>query len=658
MKPFFSISRMAVTLLFFVASLEAHAQTNNAIVFDGVDDYINIPDHNALDLSANFTLEVWIYPTGVGSQPTEGGMILNKESSYELARFANGSIRFALSANGTGSDWTWTNTGVVAPLNRWSHIALVKSGSTVTFYLNGMASGTFNSQPATLTPNANALRIGNRTDIGHYFNGSMDEIRIWNTARTAEQLKTYMFNRNLTANASGLVGYYRLNETSGTNAGNASTNTSGIDGTLINGAVRNTSPVQYGANALSFDGVNDYVVSTATFNMNMNASSFTMEAWINSANSLANATTERIIMQWGNTFGVGSYRLVCTNNYINFNFNGSSTGSCTYNVGWQDGNWHHVAGVFNVTTHMLYLYFDGVQQAAVSTGTNAPGALNGSLYIGGSPSIANSFVSAQLDEIRVWNSARSQAQIQANMNIELSHPYFNSANVPRLYYNFNQGSVGGTNTGLVTVTEQYLEAHGNGTLFNFALSGSGSSNFTAQNNLFLLPVKWLGFTAQKQNIGVLLEWSTASEVSTKDFVIEHKTGSGDWKRIATIAAAGNTNRATKYQYKHLAPEPGVNYYRIKQNDVDAKFTYSEIRVVTQAVLKESFQLLQNTGSGKVLRIQINQRDGLPVSLFNAEGRLVWKKALTQGVHNIQMNQVPQGIYFLRAGRYSERVLLR
>ena len=171
-------------------------------------------------------------------------------------------------------------------------------------------------------------------------------------------------------------------------------------------------------------------------------------------------------------------------------------------------------------------------------------------------------------------------------------------------------------------------------------------------------MKWLGFTAQKQNIGVLLEWSTASEVSTKDFVIEHKTGSGDWKRIATIAAAGNTNRATKYQYKHLAPEPGVNYYRIKQNDVDAKFTYSEIRVVTQAVLKESFQLLQNTGSGKVLRIQINQRDGLPVSLFNAEGRLVWKKALTQGVHNIQMNQVPQGIYFLRAGRYSERVILR
>ena len=66
---------------FFV--IQATAQ-NFSLAFNGTTQYINIPDHNNIDLPGNFTIEGWIYPTGAGSHATEGGIIINKENSYEI----------------------------------------------------------------------------------------------------------------------------------------------------------------------------------------------------------------------------------------------------------------------------------------------------------------------------------------------------------------------------------------------------------------------------------------------------------------------------------------------------------------------------------------------------------------------------------------------
>jgi hypothetical protein len=485
----------------------------------------------------------------------------------------------------------------------------------------------------------------------------MDEVRIWNVARTQAQIKTNMFNKEVANNSAGLVGYYRFSENSGTATANSCTNTSGIDGTLTNGTSWANSPVQFGANSLSFDGVDDHVVSTATFNLNMNNSSFTVEAWINSGNSSANTTTERILMQWGPTWQAGGYQLVCTNTYIHFNFNGSSTGSCTYSVNWQDGNWHHVAGVFNIVTHTLYLYFDGVQRAAVSTGSNAPGALNTSLYIGGSPGVANSFASAKMDEVRVWNVARSQAEIQANMFRELNHPFNNVGTVPRLYYTFNQGIAAGTNTGLVTIIEQYLQAHGNGTLVNFGFSGS--SNFEAQNNsLFVLPLQWQSFTAQRQNKDVLLQWSTAQEQNTRDFAVQHSKDGSQWQTIATIPAAGNSAGSRHYRYVHSTPAPKVNYYRIQQNDQDGRKGYSQIRAVVISATANSFELLSNPVNNKIMRLQVNAASGQTLQLLESDGRLIWTRQFTSGMHAVNLERVAAGVYILKSGSYSQKVIVQ
>jgi hypothetical protein len=114
--------------------LQSAAQ-NSSLNFDNSNtQYVNITDNNSLDLSASFTIEGWLYPTGPGSNTT-GGIIINKEHSYEISRFSDGTLQYALSANGLGNDWSWSNTGFVAPLNTWTHFALVKSGTGLTFYL-------------------------------------------------------------------------------------------------------------------------------------------------------------------------------------------------------------------------------------------------------------------------------------------------------------------------------------------------------------------------------------------------------------------------------------------------------------------------------------------------------------------------------------------
>ena len=106
---------------FFIS--KSHAQ-NYSLNFNGTSQYVNIPDQVNLRLSANFSIEGWVYPTGPGSQPTQGGIIVNKENSYEIARFADGTIQYALSANGAGTDWNWINSGLVLRLTHGAILLL------------------------------------------------------------------------------------------------------------------------------------------------------------------------------------------------------------------------------------------------------------------------------------------------------------------------------------------------------------------------------------------------------------------------------------------------------------------------------------------------------------------------------------------------------
>ncbi|GGG59629.1 LamG-like jellyroll fold domain-containing protein [Hymenobacter glacieicola] len=147
------------------------------LLFDGQDDYVRVGDIPALRMTNAFTIEAWIYPTA-----NQSGIIVNKENEYEIARFEDGSIQWAI--NNTSPGWTWINTGIIAPLNTWSHIGLTYNNGVVTAYLNGSAVGTPYSGAGDVRYSAGEFWIGGRQCCSQFFKGALDEVRVWSTVRT------------------------------------------------------------------------------------------------------------------------------------------------------------------------------------------------------------------------------------------------------------------------------------------------------------------------------------------------------------------------------------------------------------------------------------------------------------------------------------------
>jgi len=168
----------------------ATGQSGAATNLDGVDDYVQVGAQSSLVLTNAGTLSAWIYPTGAGSHATVGGIIINKEGEYELARFPDGTIQWAFANPNPG--WNWINTGSVAPLNQWMHVAVTYDGGTVKTYINGALTHTYSGSGAIgdVDNSQNDFRIGGRQSTSHNFQGRIDEVRVYNRALSASEITT------------------------------------------------------------------------------------------------------------------------------------------------------------------------------------------------------------------------------------------------------------------------------------------------------------------------------------------------------------------------------------------------------------------------------------------------------------------------------------
>jgi hypothetical protein len=342
--------------------------------------------------------------------------------------------------------------------------------------------------------------------------------------------------------------------------------------------------------------------------------------------------------------GTNGYAMyINTQNKLCVQFNGVNTWNT--NVVIPASQWTHLALVISTTGFTLYM--NGV---SVYSNTGTPITPTTSFILGFNTIANGQPFDGMIDEVRVWNTARTQTEIQNNMNSEIA----SSTPGLALYYTFNQGIAGGTNTGLTTLIDQ--AGNNNGILTNFSLSGA-TSNFLAQNtSLTILPLKWLSFTAQKQSETVLLQWRTTSETGTKNFLVEHSTGGINWQQLGSLQAAGNSDNVHSYSYTHDAPAVGINYYRIRQMDIDGNYTYSEIRSITVNNNDQPFKVLGNPLVNGELRVQISQPDNQQLKLFTSDGRLIWAKQFAVGIYSINVNQLLKGTYILQSDNYSERIL--
>ena len=176
--------------------------------FDGANDWINIPD---LTLTNDFTIEGWF---NLAPSIDYRDALFGQEGSGPDIHFSAGRVRlYAYGIRVTAK------TPLIA--DTWGHIAITRSGSNLTVYVNGVkdATGRWNGLLSI-----KAIGRGNRG----YFKGMMDEIRIWELARTEEEISN-SFEENVDPNSAGLIGYWGFNNTDQiiTDASN-----SGNDGSL------------------------------------------------------------------------------------------------------------------------------------------------------------------------------------------------------------------------------------------------------------------------------------------------------------------------------------------------------------------------------------------------------------------------------------------
>ena len=200
--------------------------TGNTLQFDGKDDYVNVPHSNSLNLS-NLTIEAWVKPTGNHWR----NILMKGNYGYGFAIDEGNRLRYWISG---GSSECLSSTGTVTSEHgQWQHVAVIVNDITTTFYINGTKAG--GHSRSTINNNTGALTIGQQgTNCAcNYFAGSMDEVRIWNRSLTEAEIAANAQGRKISAkNEPGLVGYWSLDEGSGTTAKDNSSN--GNHGTLNN----------------------------------------------------------------------------------------------------------------------------------------------------------------------------------------------------------------------------------------------------------------------------------------------------------------------------------------------------------------------------------------------------------------------------------------
>ncbi len=196
----------------------------SALLFEGIESQVSCPAAPTLNLTGAFTIEAWIQPATWGSFQTLGlGRIFDKKNIalYLVDAYAghkNHSLVLQLVHTGGALSSTDAPAQSIT-LNEWQHIAVTYDGTnTVRMYINGVEQSiTYGSPPGggIKDHSSENLCLGTDASSNMDFNGLIDEVRLWNTIRTSEEILEFK-QTSLSGDEAGLVGYWPMDEGNGT----------------------------------------------------------------------------------------------------------------------------------------------------------------------------------------------------------------------------------------------------------------------------------------------------------------------------------------------------------------------------------------------------------------------------------------------------------
>lgn len=194
----------------------------------GGNDYVSFADNGTLDLQNNYTIEAWIYNTDAANNT-----IIDKGNyNFLFQTHSNGNTGLGLYNNVMG----WKYSAGVVPSNTWSHVAVTfdLANNALKFYLNGSLLSTHNGISNQTLDNAE-INIGRQSPSScacNYFDGKMDELRVWNVTRSQSEIQQTMYGL-LNGTEAGLKAYYQFEDGPGSGT-LTDVSGNGNNGTLTN----------------------------------------------------------------------------------------------------------------------------------------------------------------------------------------------------------------------------------------------------------------------------------------------------------------------------------------------------------------------------------------------------------------------------------------
>ena len=224
-KTYFSIILTAILTL----SLSYSINAQNALHFDGTNDFVSVPNASNLIANQNLSLSFWVYPTNPSPNFPNfdgfAGFRNNTNADFYILHLNTSSVE-ARFRNSSGVNYDIVFSGVV--LNAWNHFAMTYDGSTLTLYHNGVSVGT-QVASGNITGTAETLYLGNLPFQGSnfYLNGQLDDACLWSKSLSSTEISTLYNACSVNLNATGLELCYEFNQ--GTANGNNTSITSFLD---------------------------------------------------------------------------------------------------------------------------------------------------------------------------------------------------------------------------------------------------------------------------------------------------------------------------------------------------------------------------------------------------------------------------------------------
>jgi len=344
--------------------------------FDGTGDYLTTA--SSTSEAGNFTLEGWVNPSAAAN-----GIVISwgSETANRVYMYVTNTGVLAWGVLAVGD----YNLGGSVPVGAWSHIAIVRSGTTVTGYVNGTSVGT--TAYSGTAGNTGGFGIGAGRAGGTPFTGYISN------ARAVQGTAVYTANFTppttpLTAitNTSLLLNF--------TNAGIFDAATIN-DGQTVGNAQVSTTVAKFGTTSMAFDGTGDYVTIIDKPELRLGTGDFTIEGWV-----YLTATGVAYGLVSKGTATTGWSVNVTSGNNLQFSYTASNlTGATALAL----GNWYYFAVVRSGTaTGNLKLYLDSVLDATSAGAVTDNFNQTNVLYVG-ADRVAGAVLNGYLQDARITN---------------------------------------------------------------------------------------------------------------------------------------------------------------------------------------------------------------------------------------------------------------